>query len=70
MSNWHIDEMLAMLTKWQAEKIASWQNVKLTKCQVDKMAGCKIAIWHNGKLTKWQIKNGKLTKSQVDKMEN
>jgi hypothetical protein len=27
------------LTKWQVDKVASWQNVKFTKCQVDKMFG-------------------------------
>jgi hypothetical protein len=30
-SLWH-------LTKWQVDKMASWQNGKLTKWQVDKMA--------------------------------
>ncbi len=38
------------LTKWQVDKMASWQNVKFTKCQFDKMAS-----WQNGKLTKWQV---------------
>ncbi len=48
---------------WPVDKVASWQNAKLTKCQVDKMAS-----WQNGKLTKWQVdkmaswQNGKLTK--------
>ncbi len=38
------------ITEWQVEKIASWQYVKLTKCQVDEMAS-----WQNGILTKWQV---------------
>ncbi len=36
------------LTKWQVDKMASWQDGKLTRWQVDKMAS-----WQDGKLTKW-----------------
>ncbi len=51
--------------------MSSWQNVKLTKCQVDKMSG-----WQNVKLTKCQVdemsswQNVKLAKCQVDKMSS
>jgi hypothetical protein len=38
------------LTKWQVNKMASWQNGKLTKFEVDKMA-----IWQNGKSAKWDF---------------
>jgi hypothetical protein len=40
------------LTKWQVDKMASWQNGILTKWQVDKMAS-----WQNSKLTKWKVGN-------------
>ncbi len=43
------------LAKWQVGKIASWQNGKLMKCQVNKMASWSIANWWNGKLEKWQV---------------
>ncbi len=45
------------LTKWQVDKMASWQDGKLTRWQVDKMAS-----WQDGELTRWQ-----LTKDQVEK---
>ncbi len=38
------------LTKWQVDKMTSWWNNKLTKRQVD-----EITSWQNGKLTKWQV---------------
>ncbi len=53
------------------EKVASWQNVKLTKCQVDKMSSwqnVKLTKCHFDKMSSWQ--NVKLTKCQVDKMSS
>ncbi len=38
------------LTKWQVDKMTSWQNDKLTKRQVDKMTS-----WQNDKLMKRQF---------------
>ncbi len=51
--------------------MSSWQNVKLTKCQVDK--DLKLAKWQVDKMTSWQSdkltswQNDKLTKCWVDK---
>ncbi len=62
-------DTIGNLTKWQVDKIASWQNSKLTKCQVDQMAS-----WPNGKLTKWQVgqmsswHNVELKKEHTDMM--
>ncbi len=51
--------MQAPIPLWlSVDKMSTLQNVKLTKCQVDK-------IWWTGKLT-----NVKLTKCQVDKMSS
>ncbi len=56
-----------------ADEISSWQNGKLTKWQVDKMASWKWQV-ENGKLKmtswKWQVENGNLMKQQVVKMGN
>ncbi len=68
--------MVAMLFEPEGERLVQkslvilcgWQNGKLIKWQVDKMAS-----WQSGKLTKWLVEkmvsweNGKLTKEQVDK---
>ncbi len=50
---------------WQNGKVR-WQNVKLTKCQVDKMSS-----WLNGNVTKCLVdkngKNDKMSSWQNDK---
>ncbi len=45
-----------MLTKWQVDRMASWQNNMLSD---------KMASFQNGKLTKWQTEMW-----QVDEMAN
>jgi hypothetical protein len=47
------------LAKWQVGKMANWQNGKWAKWQVGKMAS-----WQNGRLAKWQV--GKMASWQND----
>ncbi len=60
-----------VLMKYHFDKMASWQNDRLTKLQVDEMP-----FWQNDKLTKWQVnqvaswQNGKLTEWQFDDIAN
>ncbi len=56
LAKWQVDKW--QMKKWQFDKMASWQNCKLTKWQVD-----KTASWQNGKLKKWQV-----TEWQSDRM--
>ncbi len=43
MASWHNGKLtFGKLTKWQVDKLACWQNGKLTKWQVNKMAS-----WQN-----------------------
>jgi hypothetical protein len=43
------------LTKWWVVKMASWKNGESTKGELTKWRVDKMASWQNGKSTKWRV---------------